>query len=242
MISDNDMIYNWSNSLRKTDDGATVTAIRMAEKLKNDGYARGEACDILVADDYDMKLVDNVLGRVYASTDEEVVEEPSEVSYVVPTAYADIKPFIEMSLMASSARDFMTKLAHSEYPIIKSLSGNGFESFVRLAEQAKENRYSLEALHNDLEPFMETAMFESVKIAETNKSRTVVAIDNSDETDVCVSYSVAKSNDVSLKTATCNCDKYIKGNYAEFGLACEHIVSAAEMVSPNQKLPRNFAG
>ena len=78
MISDNDMIYNWSNSLRKTDDGATVTAIRMAEKLKNDGYARGEACDILVADDYDMKLVDNVLGRVYASTDEEVVEESTE--------------------------------------------------------------------------------------------------------------------------------------------------------------------
>ena len=141
MNQTDEFIYNWANTLRKTEGGAVLTATRTAEKLKNQGYSKRDISDILVADDYDIPLVDNVVKQIFAS---EIQKETPELhhtnTYVVPTSYEDVKPFVESTLNSCSPREFVDKLAKSEYPIMK-ISGNHYESFVRLASQAKENKY-----------------------------------------------------------------------------------------------------
>lgn len=240
MNQTDEFIYNWANTLRKTEDGAVLTATRTAQTLKDKGYSQRDISDILVADDYDIPLVDNVVKQIFASEiKKEIPELHHTNTYVVPTTYDDVKPFIESTLDSCSAREFVDKLAKSEYPIMK-ISGNHYESFVRLASQAKENKYMLSSLHKELLPFIETSMYDAVCIAEDNKQKTVIAsVDNDKYT---VRYSATDIKDVFVKSAQCSCDKYIKGNYVDFGLACEHIVSAVNEISPNHKLPRNFEG
>lgn len=242
MNPNEEFIINWANTLKKTDDGAVMIATRTAEKLKEDGYAPSEISDVMVADNYDINLVDQVINNIFASdTQEEIVTAEEKVTtYVVPTSYEDVRSFVESTLRECSAKEFMERLARAEYPIIKDMNDHKFESFVRLAERAKNDKYAREVLHSDLLPFVETAMYEAVKLSEDNKPKTIVA--SVDDDKYTVSYSLKDINDVFVKSAKCSCEKYTKGNYSDFGLACEHIVSAVDKISPNYKLPRNFAG
>jgi len=44
--------------------------------------------------------------------------------------------------------------------------------------------------------------------------------------------------EVDLSNATSSSDKFIGGNYVDFGLADEYMVKAADTVSPYQRLKR----
>jgi hypothetical protein len=237
MNQNDEMIYNWSNALRKTSDGVLLVAIKTAEKLKEENYSVGDASDILVAADYDLKIVDAAIKNVYSEEEEDEEEQKGVAAFVVPTSYEDVKPLVEKSLVESSARDFMEKLARSAYPIIPNLPDNKFESFIRVAARAKEDENALVILHKDLLPFIESAMYESVKIAEKKQSKANVS-STGDESRYVVAYSIGEVNDISVESGECNCDKYIKGNYHDFGLACEHLVSATNIISPGYKLVR----
>jgi hypothetical protein len=39
-----------------------------------------------------------------------------------------------------------------------------------------------------------------------------------------------------LESGTCSCSRFAQGHFGDFGLACEHIVAAADKVSPHQRL------
>lgn len=233
-------INNWSNILKNTNNGADMIATRTAESLKNEGYTAREASDIMVADDFDSELVEAVIDKTYADpTTADNETEKVVVSYVVPTCYEDVKPFVEKALNESSARDFMKKLARTNCPIIPNLPENKLESFVRLAQRAKEDRNNLEVLHNDLLPFIESAMYNSIIIAEKNNTSSVKA---SDQNHKYVVASKKETYDVQVNEGTCTCEKYSEGNFATFGLACEHIVAVANVISPNYKVARNELG
>jgi hypothetical protein len=248
MNSNDEFIYNWTNSLRQTADGATFVATRLASDLKDKGYNASEASDMLLGQEYNLSLVDKVVNTVFAEKTAQLEEKPI-VAYVVPTAYEDIKPFVEKTLKCCSGREFMEKLAKTQYPIMTGLNTHSYESFVRLASEAKKSEYALQKLHQELLPFLETAMFSCVSSAETNRPRTVVS-ENKDgthrvlfagkiESEIMSKTMDVDANNVTLKTSYCNCDKFERGNYADFGLACEHIIAAADEVSPNYKLQRD---
>lgn len=237
MNPNDELILNWTNTLRHTKDGVILAAARVASTLKQSGYAPGEAMDILIADDYEDDVAEAAIKHAYAvSEDKEEVDELSKpvTAYIVPTSYDDVKTIVENTLRSSSAEDFIMRLARSENPILANLPDNKVQSFIRIATVAKENALIMEALHNDLTPFFENAMYESVRLSESKKSRTTIAATKDNK--YTVAESIDKANDVCMKTGTCSCDKYTKGHYSVFGLACEHLVAAANEISPNHKL------
>jgi hypothetical protein len=237
-MSHDEFIYNWENSLRKTNDGATLVASRTAEELKEKGYSASEISDIMIADNHDMKIVEAAVRKAFrVAMAEDSPEKETFDAYVTPSSYDDVKPFVEKTLSECSAREFMNRLAKTKYPILKGISDRTFDSLVRMAEIAKESKMAMGVLHADLSPFFESAMYDCVKTAEDKSNLTTIS-DSGDDTRYAVAYNIERVNQVDISKGTCDCDKYVDGHYADFGLACEHIISAANNVSPNSKLLR----
>lgn len=235
MERNEDFIYNWSNSLRKTDDGELVVATRIASRLKDKGYSETEASDMMIADSYSLNAVESAIGTIFASNTKDKKVEASRKTFVIPTSYEDVKPIVEESLAKYSAKEFIDRLSKTEYPILSKIASKQLDSLCRLAANAKSDNTLLNQLHGTLSPFVETAMYNAVLASE--KLHTKLSVSKSDNRYVVASANA--ENNVCLKSGTCNCDKYVKGNYSDFGIACEHLISVASMVSPNHKLVRD---
>jgi hypothetical protein len=240
MDSNEEFIYNWSNSLRQSNEGLKVVIAQQVEGLKREGYASDDIADILIADNYHPEIVEAAVKEAFSIADSNSEFEPKAKSvkaYVAPTSYDDIKPFVEKTLSECTAKEFVDRLTKSEYPIISKLANKKYESLVRIATIAKENSNLIDVLHKELLPFMELAMYKAVEACTNSKNRITVA-----ETKIKNRFTVASSMQVlhtaSVENGSCDCDEYVKGNYADFGMACKHLVALAMNISPNEKLER----
>jgi hypothetical protein len=229
----NEFIYKWDEALRKTTEGGNAIAIRVAEKLKEDGFTSEETYDLMIADNFTSSVIESAVKNAYVKEAQVVQDE--FIPMVVPTSYTDVKPIIEESLKKYSSKEFINKLVKSEYAIMTNYPDKQRISLANLVANAKTDNYALQILHKELLPFIENKMYESVLTAEQN---TKLAISEPMEGRFIVASSTKNNFDVSLENGTCTCDKYTKGNYADFGLACEHLVAVANSVSPNRKLIR----
>lgn len=224
-----DMIYNWRNELKGHSSGMKVVASANALKLKNQGFSKDEVVELLAADNFDLDLAKRVASNVF--NEEASVKTAMEVA-VVPTKYADCAPIIEKTLEKLSAKEFVTRLTSGEHAIIRA-DDKAFDSWKRLAELAKKNYNARLSLHNELKPWIEETLLNNVLIAETSdvnmkkasKGKYVVSMRHG-------------SAEVDLSNGTSSSEKFSKGNYADFGLADEYMVKAAETISPYERLKR----
>ena len=224
------MIYNWRNELRAHNDGVYVVANSQASKYKSQGFNKSEVIELLAAENFDLEVANRVASNLF---EEPTVAKMETVNVaVVPTKYSDCAPVIERSLEKLSAKEFVKRLTIGEHSIVKADS-KSIESWRRLAELAKTNSNAKAELHKELKPWIEEALLNSVLIAQSEKSEIKTASKNK----YVVSMRKGQA-EVDLSTATSSSKKFIEGNYADFGLADEYMVSAADAVSPYARLKR----
>ena len=225
-----DMIYNWRNELRSHNDGAFVVASSQAAKYASQGFNQSEVVELLAADNFDIDLAVRVASNLF---DEPMVAEKETVSVaVVPTKYSDCIPVIEKSLEKYSAREFVKRLCTGPHSIVKA-DERGLSFWQRVAEIAKSNTQGKSHLHAALKPWVEETLLNSVLIAQAEKPEIKLASDEN------IIVNMRKgSAEVNLNKGTSTSKKFTEGNYADFGLADEYMISAAEHVSPYERLKR----
>ena len=228
-ISD-DMIYNWRNELRAHSDGVYVVANSQATKYKSLGYDKSEVIELLAADNFDLDVANRVASKLFDSPTV-AIKETVQVA-VVPTKYDDCVPVIEKSLEKYSAREFVKRLCTGSYSVVKT-DEKGLGFWNRVADIAKSTSQGKNNLHAALKPFIEEALLNSVLIAQSEKPVIKTASKNK------YVVSMRKGTaEVDLNNGTSTSAKYTEGNYADFGLADEFMVSAVETVSPYERLKR----
>ncbi len=231
--NNDDFIYNWRNELKQHADGAYLVAKRMASNLKDKGLSKNDVVELLAVENFDIDLARRVASKVF-DTNEKVAENNTIEVSVVPTKYADCAPIIERSLIKLSAKEFAKRLCSGPYAIVKT-DEKSFDSWVRLAELAKASANGKHNLHTELKPWVEEALLNSVLVAQNEKP----VITASDKTNKVFKVAMRRGEaTVDLSAGTSSSDKYTKGNYETFGIADEFIVSAADTVSPYQRLKR----
>ena len=231
--NNDDFIYNWRNELKQHADGAYLVAKRMASNLKDKGLSKNDVVELLAVENFDIDLARRVASKVF-DTNEKVAENNTIEVSVVPTKYADCAPIIERSLIKLSAKEFAKRLCSGPYAIVKT-DEKSFDSWVRLAELAKTSANGKHNLHTELKPWVEEALLNSVLVAQNERP----VITASDKTNKVFKVAMRRGEaTVDLSAGTSSSDKYTKGNYETFGIADEFIVSAADTVSPYQRLKR----
>ncbi|MBS1722390.1 MAG: hypothetical protein JSS66_05225 [Armatimonadetes bacterium] len=226
-----EFIYNWNNQLTTGTHRERLTVlVREAQSLKNRGFERDEALDIIAADSQDLTASENAVDYVYAGTVASEVRQ-AQVT-IVPTSYDDIKVQVEQALERLGPQGFISALCDSSAPIIRT-SNRGRGSLVRLAESALQMNHAMGVLHDTLQPYFETVMLDSVMLAENMEPR--IAQKTADMYEV-----EAKGDTVSVDVTSGQSDseRYTDGRFAEFGLACEYMVRVADHVSPHERLRR----
>ena len=230
----NDMIYNWRNELSSHKDGVLVVANNQAQKYKNQGFDKSEVVELLAADNFDLDVANRVASKLF-NTAEEVKQNTAVEVAVVPTRYSDCAPVIERSLTKLSAKEFVKRLCTGPHSVVKT-DEKGLGFWLRITEAAKDSRNGMDNLHVALKPFIEETLLNNVLIAQSQTAEIKTASKNK--------YVVSMrkgSAEVDLLSATSTSDKFTQGNYADFGLADEYLVKAADTVSPYQRLKRALA-
>ena len=231
-----EFLTNWGNqALSQSENGLRLAYVNSAQNLKDKGFSELEALDILGANDtLNFKIIQSAVKSTYGK--EVVASAPSvkiNEAFVVPTSYKEIAPIIESKLKQLGPRQFMNKLARSKSPIMP-LNEKSFNSYTRLASLAIKDDSAMNQLHNDLKKWFEESMYISVCAAKSTKNEIRVASTN-DGKFVATNMRGASCN-VCVESGTCSCSKFTQSNFGDFGLACEHIVAAADKVSPHQRL------
>lgn len=235
-VPQNDMILNWNNTIRKTNEGARYVAAQTATGHRANGFNASEALDLMVGDNFDVDLAKEVLAQVYGETSQGAVQpNPTRFAMVVPVSYRDVVPLIDDALTKLSPSQFVDSLFNKL--IISSKRDR--DGWRRLAQQSINDPVAKQILHEDLRPWIEETMLNSVLIAEKEQGR-VAIIDESMKKYV-VSTSAGNA-EVDLNEGTCSCDRFNSGCFASFGLACEHMVRAADTISPFERLTRALKG
>src|SRR5579862_5690172 len=201
--------------------------------LKQKGYNSNEILELMAADKFDIKIAENAIKNIYANIVPDIVENPKFDIHVVPVSYQEIKPLVEAQLTKLGAKEFISRLVIGENPLM-SLNQKTFNSYCRLAENAIHDKHALAYLHNDLEKWFEEAMFNSVKTAHSQKNNLKIAA--SKDGKYIVKNDKNASCEVCIQSGTCTCKKFQDGHFADFGLACEHIIATADTVSPYERL------
>lgn len=227
----NDMIYNWRNELRSHQDGVFVVANSQAQKYKNQGFDKSEVVELLAADNFDLDVANRVASKLFDTADNKAHKTAIEVA-VVPTRYSDCAPIIEKTLTKISAKEFVKRLCSGPHSIVKT-DEKGLNQWQRWAEMAKTSRVGMDNLHVALKPFIEETLLNNVLIAQSQEAEIKTASKNK------YVVSMRKGTaEVDLSSATSSSDKFNQGNYADFGLADEFLVKAADTLSPYQRLKR----
>ena len=93
--------------------------------------------------------------------------------------------------------------------------------------------------HTTLKKWFEESMYVSVCAAKSSKNGIRVA--SSTNGKYIATNERGASCEVCIESGSCSCGKFQNGNFGAFGLACEHIIAAADMVSPHQRLIKAMA-
>ena len=227
----NDMIYNWRNELRSHHDGVFVVANSQAQKYKNQGFDKSEVVELLAADNFDLDIANRVASKLFDSAEEIKQNTAVEVT-VVPTKYSDCAPVIERSLTKLSAKEFVKRLCTGPHSVVKT-DEKGLGFWLRITEAAKDSASGKSHLHASLRPYIEETLLNNVLIAQSQEAQ----IKTASKTKFVVSMKKG-SAEVDLSNATSTSNKFIEGNYSDFGLADEFLIKVADTVSPYQRLKR----
>jgi hypothetical protein len=196
------------------------------------GFSADETIDLMIGEDFDVDLTKEIVAQVYGESKTNVSQNTApRIAMVAPTSYNDVVPFIEGALTKLSPTQFAEVILND----LLVASDRDKDGWRRLAQQAVHDPIAKNILHEDLRPWVEEAMLNAVLLAEKQQARVVEADAASRKYIVATNQS---THEVNLTEGTCTCDTFNQGNFSLLGLACEHIIRAADTVSPFQRLTR----
>ena len=228
-----EIIETYRKSLRQTSGGEKLVATASAEQFKSKGFDEGQAFELMAAEGFDLRSAKAAIDHAYGTVGVTEVRK-ERLAMLVPTSYKDVQPLVEDALRRLSAREFVDKLTRSAEPIVRT-SSKRVDSWYRLVAAAKQDGHSLAELHRELKPWFEQVMYDSVLLSEKDQAR-VTAEASSDKRFV-VSAKREEAT-VDLENGLSSGKRFASGHFADFGLADEYLVRAADIVSPHQRLKR----
>lgn len=220
-----DTISNWQNSLTNTYTTRFIEACGDCHNYMSKGFTRDEASEILISKGYGSTGIEEVLDEIYGPKISKASTKKIDL-YVVPTKYNDIMSMVEYRLAKSGPDKFIKYLTEPENPIIGTTEKHK-KSLLKLANNAYENVSLAKHLHNELEPYLEEAMLNSVLIAEQQNA----SIQKIDKNKYFVEFP-GRFASVDLDKGNSTSNKFTKSNYGKFGLADEFLIKAHDTVSP----------
>ena len=226
-------IVNWTNKLGNTYNAKYIQACTECESLKNKGYNREEAEEILAGNGHGLKGLKQVLARVFGEVPRTAAKQES---FIVPTSYDDILHVVEHNLIKDGPVTFTNSLTDSLFPIIEA-SDSYKKTILKLATACYTNPSNMKHLHKELKPYFEEIMLNAVLGAEQNSTSSVKKT-SSNEYEVKIANRKAYLN---LMQGLSSDEKFSKGNYAKFGLADEFLVKAHDKVSPYTRILKAFS-
>lgn len=248
----NDTILNWTNTLQKSESGSQMVAAQQASDYHSRGFSPSDALELMAASGVEVRLarsaVDGIWGRSAGvsdggGSDLGISYEPKLAMVpIVPTEYVQIAPVVEDQLLRRvSPREFVNRLCRTASPVAR-VGDQEMKSFYQWAERAADDDRVMSGFHGILAPYFETTMLKNVesaqnpangyRIAEVSGPRVLVASGDRREGMV----------ECDISTGRCSCAKFSDNHYADFGLACEHLIHAADTLSPTERLKRPFSG
>ena len=228
-----DTLTNWTNSLGNTYSARFVAACTDCEGCKKRGFTRDEASEILASRGYGMDGVSDVLDQIYGPKTAEASTKNIDL-FVVPTKYKDISKMIEYRLAKSGPEKFVSYLTECEMPIIGTTERHK-KSLLKIAQCSIEDPSTIVHLHDELEPYVEEAMLNSVLMAEQHQA----TINKLSQNQYLVEFP-ARCATVDLGKGESNSSKFVKGNFGKFGLADEFLIKAHDTVSPYIRLRKSL--
>ena len=226
-MEDFDTIINWSNKLGNSYNTKYIQACAECQSLKAKGFTRDEAEEILAGSGHGLKGLKTVLAEVFGETKKQYAKREA---YVVPTSYDDVLHIVEANLLKDGPKKFVEEITSSEHPIVEA-SDLHKKNLLKIANSCYENVSLMKHLHNELRPFFEEIMLNSVLEAEQNKG-SIKKLSQS-QYEVKIGAKTAKTN---LMEGLSSGEKFQKGNYAKFGLADEFLVMTHDQVSPYNRI------
>ena len=225
-MEDFDTIVNWTNKLGNSYNTKFIQACAEAENLKEQGYTKEEAEEML-ASTHGLKGLREILSQVFGTVKNQKL---AQEAFVVPTGYDDITHVVETNLLKDGPETFISDLTDTEFPIIEA-SKSYKATLLKLAKSCYENNSLMKHLHNEIKPYFEEAMLNAVLKSEQQSSSIKKA--NAKEYQVKIG---GKSAMVNLMDGISNNEIFTKGNYSKFGLADEFLVKAHDEVSPYTRI------
>jgi len=230
------MLYNWTGALSRHRDGKHLVVAEKAASLQNVGYSAADAYDVLTAEYLDDdNMVTSAINHVYGEDEDLTTASNLKEMVVVPASYKDIEACIEDCVVKYSAQELVEKLSENDFAVVTA-SDKTLQNIYNCIKSAKKgDRIAMKRLHSELKPWMEEAMLSAINDAEyyNNENRVNIKADREYVDRYRVSINRGKKihvADVSLEKGLCSCPKYREGNYADFGLACEHLI----LTSPDE--------
>lgn len=250
----NDIVMDWKNTLQKTDRGSQILAGRMASDMKTKGFNPEDALEIMAAEGIDIRLaesaIEGIWGYRFASSQGGGAIDNSGINIgyesgmnmvpVIPVEYKDVAAIVEDQLLRRvSAREFVNRLCRSSQPIVP-VGAHDLSSLYDWAERASDDDNYMNPLHNILAPFFETTMLRNVEASEDIKAGYRVAESNGMRCVVASNLRGTPNVECCLETGRCSCRKFTENHYADFGIACEHLIRAADTLCPTEVPMRPF--
>jgi hypothetical protein len=251
-----DLILNWKNTLQQSPRGSQMVAAQQASDYHKRGYSPEDALEIMAANGIELRLAQSAIEGIWGNyrfasqnsggavaTDLEIGYSPKVTMVpIVPVEYADVAPIVEDQLLRRlSAREFVNRLCRTASPIIP-VGQKDLNSLYGWAERAADDDRIMEQFHGILAPFFETTMLANVEAAQNYENRLRVAEVSGPRVLVASENRYSSSVECDIEMGRCSCDKFKEGHYADFGMACEHLIHAADTLSPMERLQRPFSG
>lgn len=227
-----ELILNWTNTIRGAPAGERMVISELANQYHRRGFSRQESLDMLLSDGYDAEVAGKAVTALYPG---EAAKQPVRYAMVTPTSYRDVRPLVDSAFDRLGHEEFINALTLAARPIIKT-SKKGLLSWYRLAEQAANDPAAREFLHEEISPYISETMYHSVLLAENTPAEIRRLANANDLFLVETKYEAPVT--VDLAEATSTGERFIGGRFSEFGIADEHLVRVAQMVSPYERLQR----
>jgi hypothetical protein len=227
-----DAITNWQNTHGNSYNSRFIAACAKCEGYKTKGFDASEIAELLMADGMGQAGVNEVLAKVFGPAQNTPFEKKSMELYIVPTKYADVQPLVENRLMSKGPQKFVSYLTESPEPLVVTTAKHK-KSLLKLANDAYENISLMAYLHNEISPYIEEAMLDSVLLAEQHEGK----IDKIAQAQYNVKLG-GKQATVDLEIGKSSGNRFANGNFDKFGLADEFIVKVHDAVSPYARLKK----
>jgi len=222
-VSTNLIALNWAQPKKDTRQEELSKIASIIVENKALGLNEEEIEEVLLSDGFSKENISLIFSA------------NSNKKNIIANSYNDLKENIEDLIKSELPKDsikFITSNDNAKNGIVKLATKESYTNLVKLASIAKNDNHpaAWTQIHEKIRPFVEEELLRSSLNAKIKKDKVKISRLS---TDLSVnSYNILddeKVVTVDPNIKTCNCDRFVKGNFEKIGLPCEHMIIVNEV-------------